>query len=417
MQGSGLLAFFRGCLIELLLCPGIRLGTLASDLRPTHVLAQQHRENQPGQDRQDQRNPKGRPRGYILKGLGRLEEDAGQPRQFTHARRLWLDFRYAFRRHISRLYSRRPGCGSPMMEGMPRYAALALLSLALCACKPSEEGHAQAIIGAVLIDGAGGPPLSNSVVVVSGGRIRAAGPPSNIPIPADADKIDGAGKFVVPLLVDVCDSTAPPGLLHPDSPADARAQVAVLAARKATAIHIGTLPPAVAQGVFEAAREAHIPVTGHISTQAEARFLVDKGASVLVGMIRDTEDLDPVLVARLRDLRIVVAPSLGNAGAAIEIARHNTRRLFQAGVLLAVASEGGDPLREAELMVEAGVPPLDVIVAATSNGAIALHQLEDRGTIEAERRADLLLVSANPAEDIKNLRRVALRMVAGEWGR
>jgi imidazolonepropionase-like amidohydrolase len=300
---------------------------------------------------------------------------------------------------------------------MPRYAALAFLSFVLCACKPAEEGHAKAIIGAVLVDGAGGPPLTNSVVVVAGDRIRAAGPHSNIPIPADADKVNGAGNFLVPALVDVCDRTDPPGFLRPGSPAEARAQVDALAARKATAIHIGSLPPAVAQGVFEAARDAHIPVTGHISTQAEARFLVDKGASALVGMIRDTENLDPVLVSRMRDLRIVVAPSLGNAGAGLEIARHNTLRLFQAGVSLAVASEGGDPLHETELMVEAGVPPLDVIVAATRNGAIALHQLEDRGTIEAEKRADLLLVSANPAEDIKNLRRVALRMVAGSWGR
>ena len=204
---------------------------------------------------------------------------------------------------------------------MPRCAALTLLSLALCACKPAEEGHVRAIIGAVLIAGAGGPPVSNSVVVVASGRIRAAGPHSTVPIPADADKIDGAGNFLVPALVDVCDSTAPPGLLHPDSPADARAQVAVLATRKVTAIHIGTLPPAVAQGVFEAARDAHIPVTGHVSTQAEARFLVDKGASGLVGMIRDTENLDPVFVSRLRDLQIVVAPSAGKRGSRCSIGR------------------------------------------------------------------------------------------------
>jgi imidazolonepropionase-like amidohydrolase len=299
---------------------------------------------------------------------------------------------------------------------IPRYAALPLLALALCACKPAEEGHVKVIIGAVLIDGAGGPPLTNSVVVVAGGRIRAAGAHSNVPIPADADKIDGAGKFLVPALVDVCDRADPPGFLRPATLAEARIQVAELAARKVAAIHIGKLPPTAAEGVLAAARDARIPVTGHIATQAEARFLEEQGVSVLVGMIRDTEDLDPVLVSRLRDLRIVVAPSLAHAGAAIEIARHNTRRLFQAGVPLAVASEGGDPLREAELMAEAGVPPLDVIVAATRNGAMALHQLEDRGAIEAEKRADLLLVSANPGEDIKNLRRVALRMVAGEWG-
>ncbi|MBZ5626536.1 MAG: amidohydrolase family protein, partial [Acidobacteriia bacterium] len=280
---------------------------------------------------------------------------------------------------------------------MPRQAVLALLLLSLFACKLAEEGHVQAIVGAVLIDGAGGPPLTNSVVLVGAGRIRAAGPHSSIPIPAEADKIDGAGKFLVPALVDICDRTDPPGFLRPATPEEARAQVAELVRRKATVIHIGALPPAVAEGVLESARDAGIPVTGHFSTQAEARFLVDKGASSLVGMIRDTEDLDAGLVSRLRDLRIVVAPSLASAGAGLEIARHNTRRLFQAGVLLAVASEGGDPLHEAEMMVDAGVPPLDVIVAATHNGAMALHQLEDCGTIESGRRADLLLVSANPA--------------------
>jgi len=300
-------------------------------------------------------------------------------------------------------------------EFMPFRAALAFLLLSLCACKPPEGSHPKAIIGALLIDGAGGPPLSDSVVVVSDDRIRAAGPRSTVPIPSEADKIDGSSKFVMPLVVDICDSAAPPGLLHAANPEEARAQVAELAARKAGAIHLGETGRATVEAALEAARAAGIPVTGHISTQAGARLLVDNGAASLVGMIRDTEELDAAFVARLRDLRIVVAPALANAGPGLEAARRNTRRLFQAGVLLAVASEGGDPIHEAELLVEAGVPPLDTIVAATHNGAMALHQLEQRGTIEAEKRADLLVLSANPGEDIRNLRRVALRMVAGEW--
>ena len=48
-------------------------------------------------------------------------------------------------------------------------SALAFAFLSLCACKPSEESHMKAIIGAVLIDGQGGPPVSNSVVVVAEG--------------------------------------------------------------------------------------------------------------------------------------------------------------------------------------------------------------------------------------------------------
>jgi imidazolonepropionase-like amidohydrolase len=300
---------------------------------------------------------------------------------------------------------------------MPFRAALALLALSLCACKPPEGSHPKAIIGALLMDGAGGPPLSDSVVVVGDDRIRAAGARSNVEIPAEADKIDGSAKYVVPLLVDVCDSAAPAGLIHPANPDEARAQVADRAARKVSAIHLGETDRATADAALEAARAAGIPVTGHVSTLAGARLLVNDGASTLVGMIRDSEEPDATFVARLRDLRIVVAPALANAGSKLEIARRNTRRLFQAGVLLAVASEGGDPIHEAELLVEAGVPPLDAIVAATHNGAMALRQLEQRGTIEAGKRADLLLLSANPGEDIRNLRRVALRMIAGEWVR
>ena len=286
---------------------------------------------------------------------------------------------------------------------MLRHVAIALLLLSWCACKPAEEGHVKAIIGAVLIDGAGGPPLSNSVVVVGSGRIRGAGAHSSIPIPADADKIDCSGKYLVPALVDICDRADPPGLLRPTTPEEARAQVAQLAARQATAIHIGKLPRAVAEAVLEAARDARIPVTGHIATQAEVRLLVDNGTTNLVGMIRDTEDLDPVLVSRLRDLRIVVAPSLANAGAGTEVAKRNARRLFEAGVPLAVASEGGDPLREAALLVEAGVPPLDVLVAATHNGGSATSSCRRRISLSVScslRQDDMAFASSRSTANI-----------------
>src|SRR5579871_97230 len=296
-----------------------------------------------------------------------------------------------------------------------RHYAVAMLGLFLCGCAPEESGHLKAIIGAVLIDGAGGPPLANSIVLVAGDRIRAAGALSSIPIPADADKVDGSGDYLVPALVDVCDRIDPPGTIHATTAEDARRQVSALVAQKIATIHIGKLPDAAAEAVLEAAREIHIPVIAHISTQPEARFAVNKGAAVLVGMIHDTESLDQELLGKLRDLRIVVAPSLGKAGSALDVAKRNTMRLFQAGAPLALASEGGNPLGELALMSDAGVPPLDVVVAATRNGAVALHQAQECGTIEAERRADLLLLSANPAEDVRNLRKVALRVVGGEF--
>src|SRR3989442_6276808 len=76
------------------------------------------------------------------------------------------------------------------------------LLASLTGCKLNEETKVKAIIGAVLIDGNGGPPITDSVVVVSGSRIRSAGLRANVAIPAEADKINGAGKFLVPGLID-----------------------------------------------------------------------------------------------------------------------------------------------------------------------------------------------------------------------
>jgi len=274
---------------------------------------------------------------------------------------------------------------------MRRYALLLVASIVLCSCKPTEESHMKAVIGAVLIDGLGGPPVSDSVVVIAGERIREAGARSAVLIPEEADKIDGSGKFVVPAPLDVYPSAE--------------------AARKFPGVHLFKVDPAA----LESARDSATQVIGHVSTQADFRALVDGGAVGFVGMITDTEDLDPDLLSRLRDLRIFVAPALVSQGTNLEIAKRNIKRMFSAGVPIALASNGGDPAREPELLAEAGIPSLDVIVAATRNSADALQQVNQTGTIQAGKRADLLLLSANPGEDIRNLRKVTLRMSAGAW--
>src|SRR4051794_23555599 len=93
-------------------------------------------------------------------------------------------------------------------------AAAIGLPLLLCACAPAPESHSKAFLGAVLIDGRGGPPLSNSIVLTAADRIRAAGPRSSIPIPGEADKIDGSGKCIVPTPVDACARADPPDAIH-----------------------------------------------------------------------------------------------------------------------------------------------------------------------------------------------------------
>jgi len=71
--------------------------------------------------------------------------------------------------------------------------------------------------------------------------------------------------------------------------------------------------------------------------------------------------------------------------------------------------------REIELLVEAGLSPMDAIVAATRNGALALRKGDELGTVEPGRLADLTLVSSNPLEDVRNLRKIDRLMLNGEW--
>src|SRR5260370_42223234 len=85
---------------------------------------------------------------------------------------------------------------------MPWRLILPLCLLAVFAgCKANEESKVKAIIGAVLIDGNGGPPITDSVVVISGSRIRSAGRRANVPIPAEGHKINGPGKVSTPGLI------------------------------------------------------------------------------------------------------------------------------------------------------------------------------------------------------------------------
>src|SRR5690606_25667840 len=74
------------------------------------------------------------------------------------------------------------------------------------------------------------------------------------------------------------------------------------------------------------------------------------------------------------------------------------RRYHEGGVLLAAGSDtpnswvipGGSLHRELELLVDAGISPGDALQIATRNGAEALGLIEESGTVEPGKRADLV---------------------------
>jgi len=59
-----------------------------------------------------------------------------------------------------------------------------------------------------------------------------------------------------------------------------------------------------------------------------------------------------------------------------------------------------------EGLVELGMTPAQAITAATKNGAVACRKLEQLGTIEKGKLADLVILDADPLADIHNIRNV-----------
>jgi imidazolonepropionase-like amidohydrolase len=70
--------------------------------------------------------------------------------------------------------------------------------------------------------------------------------------------------------------------------------------------------------------------------------------------------------------------------------------------------------RELRSFVDAGIPPLDVLRIATREAAAAVGAGEDLGTIEVGKLADIVILSANPLEDIENSKAV-WRVIKGGW--
>src|SRR5581483_1813498 len=81
--------------------------------------------------------------------------------------------------------------------------AFTVVSVAVAsAVAATAQSSSLAITGATLIDGSGGTPIADAVVVINGTKITAAGPRDRVNLPAGAQTIDGRGKFVMPGMID-----------------------------------------------------------------------------------------------------------------------------------------------------------------------------------------------------------------------
>jgi imidazolonepropionase-like amidohydrolase len=133
---------------------------------------------------------------------------------------------------------------------------------------------------------------------------------------------------------------------------------------------------------------------------------------------------DPQILASMRDLDRIpaekrpprVAKAMANPLAPkpspIDLA--NLRKVWDAGVPVVMGTDAGNigtlhgpsVFREMELMVQAGLTPLQVLRSATVNGARAMGLEREAGTLAAGKLADLVVLEADPLADVQNMSRI-----------
>lgn len=102
------------------------------------------------------------------------------------------------------------------------------------------------------------------------------------------------------------------------------------------------------------------------------------------------------------------------------IAKQNLKRISDVGIKIAFGTDTGPPARfqgyfehlEFEQMVDAGLTPMQAIVAASGN-AVYSNNKDQLGTLEAGKQADFLILSKNPLSDIRNTRSIESVWIGG----
>ncbi len=105
-----------------------------------------------------------------------------------------------------------------------------------------------------------------------------------------------------------------------------------------------------------------------------------------------------------------------------EVMATNLQRIYKEGIPIAVSTDAGNPgtlhgvsiFKEMETMQKVGIAPADIITMATKNGAMAMGRIDDFGTLENGKLANLVIFERDPSQDISNVRSIQYVMKRGK---
>jgi imidazolonepropionase-like amidohydrolase len=411
------------------------------------------------------------------------------------------------------------------------------LIFALAACQQKEQSTSSiiALTGATIIDGSGGPPLSDGVLLIDKQKIVAVGSKEAVEIPEGATIIDASGKTIVPGIINahghvgdtqgiegghysrenVIDNLAiyaRYGVTTVVSLGGNNAEAAPVRAVNDTAVvgharlfmagevitgtnpqealpvidrnhemgvdfmkirvddNLGTsekMSEEVYRAVIKHAHELGYRIATHMYYLDDAKKLLVAGTDMLAHSVRDVP-VDEAFIEQLKASGIGYCPTLTREISTfvyedtaaffsdpfflreysaeliqpllsperqaqvkdnkngqtykehLPIAMANLKTLSDRGIPILFGTDSGIPTRfmgyfehlEMEMMAEAGLTPMQIIVAASRDAAKYMG-LKDLGTMTAGNYADFLILNANPLENIRNMREIEGVFVGG----
>lgn len=122
--------------------------------------------------------------------------------------------------------------------------------------------------------------------------------------------------------------------------------------------------------------------------------------------MRFLRDSSPALRQLGQDNRRKIVKALSDAGAGLLLGTDCNWVYIEPGFSIHA---------ELKNFVEAGLTPFQALRAGTYDAALSLDRLADFGTVSAGKRADLILLEANPLEDVSNVQRRTGVMLNGRW--